>query len=260
MRPLDEFAALKTLDPATTEADPHSPRAQASLERILATDPSYGVGLPRLRRPLVRAAVATAAIAIAAAIVLLPRDGGPLPNGDAYASWTAQPSGMTAKEHAEAVKECRKSLKGMGVDDQIDRSDPAVVERRGDWSLVILAAADQSEASCMTNVKTGLRGGGFGSVGGPGRPPVGPRELSVSGMGAGGGGSLGYVTTAMGRSGADIVGMTYTSPTRGVVKATVMNGYFAFWLPGREFEGIQPVPVRVTYRDGTSAATTLKLG
>ena len=38
-----------------------------------------------------------------------------------------------------------------------------------------------------------------------------------------------------------------------------MNGYFACWVPGKEFEGLQPVPVRVTYRDGTSAATTLKL-
>lgn len=257
MKPHD--AVLKTLDPATGDPDPHSPRAQASLERILASDPSYGASRPRLRRPLVRVAVATAAVAIAAATVLLPRDSGPLPNGDAYAGWTAQPSGLSAKELAQAVAECRKSLQGMGMDDQVDRSDPAMVERRGDWSLVILAGADQSEASCMTNVKTGLRGGGFGGVGGPGRPRVGPRELSVSGLGAGGGGSLGYVTTAMGRSGSDIVGMTYTSPSRGVVKATVMNGYFAFWIPGREFEGTEPVPVRVTYRDGTSAATTLKL-
>ncbi len=258
MKPLDEFATLKTLDPATSGHDPHSPRARAALERIVATDP-----VPdrrhRLRRPLVRAAVATAAVAIGAATILLPRTGGPLPNGDAYASWTAQPSGMSAKDHTEAVSECRKSLKGMGMDDQVDRSDPAVVERRGDWSLVILAGAGQSEASCMTNVKTGLKGGGFGSIGGPGRPPVGPRELSVSGLGAGGGPPLGYVTAAMGRSGSDIVGMTYQSPTRGAVKATVMNGYFAFWVPGKDFKDDRAVPVRVTYRDGTSATVILKI-
>ncbi|MFF1822862.1 hypothetical protein ACFVWG_36530 [Kribbella sp. NPDC058245] len=261
MKDLDEFAALKALDPATRDPDPHSPRAQASLGRILATDLSYGGRPQRYRRPVVRAVVAVAAVGIAAAVVLLPREGGPLPNGDAYAGWTAQPSGMSAQEHAKAIAECRKSLKGAGTSNsQLAQTDAAMAERRGDWALVILTGPDQFEATCMTNVKSGPHGGGFGSVGGPGRPPVGPRELSVSGMGAGGGGSMGYVTTAMGRSGSDIVAMTYTSPTRGIVRATVMNGYFAFWVPGYEFEGTQPVPVRVTYRDGKTVATTLKLG
>ncbi len=258
MKPLDEFTVLKTLDPATADPDPHSPRAQASLERILATDPSYGGSRPRLRRPLVRAVVATAAVAIAAATVLLPREGGPLPNGDAYAGWTAQPAGMSAKQQSKAVAECRESLKDM--DEQVDSTDVAIAERRGDWAMVILTGPDQFEANCLTHVGPGRDRSGFGHVGGPGRAVVGPRDIAVSGLGAAGGARTGYVTVADGRIGPDIVGMTYTSPTRGVVKATVANGYFAFWLPGWEFDGNKPVPVRVTYRDGTSAATTISLG
>ncbi|MFB6721136.1 hypothetical protein ACFCV3_13285 [Kribbella sp. NPDC056345] len=254
---MNEFHDLKTLDPATSGHDPHSPRARATLERIIATDP-----VPdrphRLRRPMVRAVVATAAVAIGAAAVLLPREGGPFPNGDAYAGWTAQPAGMSAKQQSKAVAECRESLKDM--DEQVDRTDVAIAERRGAWAMVILTGPDQFEANCLTHVGPGRNRSGFGHVGGPGRAMAGPRDIAVSGMGAAGGGSMGYVTVADGRIGSDIVGMTYTSPTRGVVKATVANGYFAFWLPGREFEGDKPVPVRVTYRNGTSAATTISLG
>ncbi|GAB3920285.1 hypothetical protein GCM10029976_005610 [Kribbella albertanoniae] len=258
MNPLDEFRNLKTLDPATSAPDPHSPRAQATLERILATDPVAGPRPHRLRRPMVRALVATAAVAIGAATVLLPREGGPFPNGDAYAGWTPQPAGMSAKQQSKAVAECRESLKEM--DEQVERTDVAIAERRGNWAMVILTGPDQFEANCLTHVGPGRNRSGFGHVGGPGRPLVGPRDIAVSGMGAAGGAPAGYVTVAEGRIGSDIVGMTYTSPTRGVVKATVANGYFAFWLPGWEFDGNKPVPVRVTYRDGTSAATTISLG
>jgi hypothetical protein len=259
MKPLDEFAALKALDPATRDPDPHSPRAQATLERILATDPSYGVRPRRRRRILVRAAVATAAVGIVAAAVLVPRDSGPLPTGEAYAGWSAQPVGLTGEARATAVAQCRKSLKGMGTDDLINHLGTALAERRGDWALVILVGQDEASANCMTRVGPG-QGGGYGYVGGPGDAPVAARQLRVTSLGTSGGGNVSYLTSAIGRAGSDITGLTYTSPTRGVVKATVSNGFFAFWIPGSEFDGLQPVPVRVTYRDGKTVATTLKLG
>ncbi|GAA1611526.1 hypothetical protein GCM10009789_77300 [Kribbella sancticallisti] len=260
MKHLDEFADLKTLDPATTEIDPHSPRARATLERVLATDPADGVRPYRTRRRLVRVAVATSAVAIAAVAVFVPRDSGPVPGGGmAYATWTAQPAGLSATDRADAVKECRKSLKGMGQDDQINRAGTAMVERRGDWALVILTGHDQFTASCMTNVNPRNRQG-YGSMGGPGGASVGARQLAPSAMGTSGGGNNGYLTSAVGRAGSDIVGMTYNSPTRGQVEASVQNGYFAFWVPGSEFDGHHPVPVRVTYRDGTTAAVKLRLG
>jgi hypothetical protein len=260
MKHLDEFADLKTLDPATTDIDPRSPRARATLERVFATDPAYDARPYRTRRRLVRVAVATTAVAIAAMAVFVPRDSGPVPSGDmAYATWTAQPGNMSAKERADAVKKCRTSLKGMGQDEQINQAGTAIVERRGDWALVILTGNDQFTATCMTNVNPRNRQG-YGFIDGPGRVPVGPRQLAPSLLGTSGGGINGYLTSAVGRAGSDIVGMTYNSPTRGRVKASVQNGYFAFWVPGSEFDGLRPVPVRVTYRDGTTAAVKLSLG
>jgi len=256
MRPLDEFAALKTLDPATTEADPHSPRARASLQRILATDPSYGVSRPRLRRPVVRLAVGVAAVTVAALAVFVPREGGPLPNGDAYAGWTAAPSGLSPHEYAVAVAECRSSLQSLGPS---DGAQPAMAERRGKWAIVILRSPGTFQGYCMTNLVDYDKHSGYGSVAGPRPPKVGPRELAVLDLGAVGGKQVGWVTSAVGWAGSDIVGLTYTSPIRGLVKATVKNGYFAFWIPGWEFEGPTPVPVRVRYRDGTTADTTIQL-
>lgn len=256
MKHLDEFADLKSLDPTTTGIDAHSPRARATLERVLARDPAPDIRPYRSRRRLVRLAVVTSAIAIAAVAVFVPRDGGAVPSGDvAYATWTSRPAGMSGMERADAGRECRKSLKGMGQDRQIDRAVTALAERRGDWALVILTGQDQFAASCMTNI----HGGGFGSINGPGRTPVGPRQLASEGLGTSGGGDW-SVTSAVGRAGSDIVGMNYLSPAHGQVKATVENGYFAFWVPGSEFDGLHPVPVRVTYRDGTSAAVMLRLG
>lgn len=260
MKHPDEFAELATLDPARTDVDIHSPQARATLERVLASDPAYDPRPRRTRRRLVRVAVATSAVAIAAAAVLVPRDGGPVPSGDvAYATWTGQPTGPTAKERADAVQQCRKSLKGLAYDAQLDRSGPAMVERRGEWALVIMSGRDQFEAYCVTNISPG-HGYSSGYVGGDGRGPVGPRQVRPSVMGAGGGGGQRYLSQAIGRAGSDVVGMTYNSPTRGLVKASVQNGFFAFWVPGKEFDGLQPVPVRVTYRDGTTAAVNLILG
>jgi hypothetical protein len=254
MKHLDD---LKTLDPATDDIDPHGPRARATLERILATDPAYAPRPRRTRPKRVRVAVATSAVAIAAAAVFVPHDGPGLSGDQAYATWTAQPSGMSAKERAKAVKECRKSLKGMGpYDDTIEHAGTAMAERRGDWALVILVSHDEFEAQCMTNVNPRNRQS-YGLIGGPGRPDLGPRQLAPSEMGTSGGGNFGYLTSAVGRAGSDIVAMTYNSPVRGRVEATVSNGYFAFWVPGSEFDGLHPVPVQVTYRDGRTATVKL---
>ncbi|TWD81377.1 hypothetical protein FB561_2490 [Kribbella amoyensis] len=260
MKLVDEFADLKTLDPAGTDFDPDGPRSRAMLERVLATDPAQDVRPARTRRRLVRVAVATSAIAIAAVAVFVPRESGPVPSGDeAYATWTAQPSGLSMKERADAVKQCRKSLNGMGQDDKLKQAVTAMAERRGDWALVVLTGPDQFAATCMTNVNP-RNPQGYGTIDGPGRAPVGPRQLAASALGTSGGGNYGYLTSAIGRAGTDVVRMTYKSPVHGQVKATVQNGYFAFWVPGSEFDGLHPVPVQVTYRDGTTAMVALRLG
>ncbi|GAA0582302.1 hypothetical protein HPO96_08525 [Kribbella sandramycini] len=257
MKHLDEFADLKTLDPATG-ADPNTLHARATLDRILTTDPTPTPRRPRRRA--IRLAVAALAVAVGAAIVFVPRDTGPLPTGEAYAGWTAQPGSLSAKERAAAVKACRKQLSDTPMDDVVKNTDPAIVERRGYWSVVVLLGPGGSEASCMTSSSPRMKGGGYGSIGGPGRPAPGPREISISSLGAAGGGDFGYVTSGMGRVGADIVGITYRSKAHGLVEATVENGYFAFWVPGKDLEDFEPAPVRVTYRDGTSAEVQLKIG
>ncbi|MEU4190755.1 hypothetical protein AB0E69_02560 [Kribbella sp. NPDC026611] len=260
MKISDEFAGLKTLEPPNHDIDPGSAPAQAMLERVLAADPGDGVRpRRRLRKTVIRVAVAAAAVAAVAAI-LIPRQSGPSLGGDAaYASWTAQPSGVSAQDRAKIAGECRKRLKGTGYDNKLDHAGTSMVDRRGDWVLAFLVGQNGFEASCMINIASGRFGPGSGAIGDGVATPR-RRQLIPSGMGVSGGGQFPYLTQAVGQAGSDIVGMTYQSPNHGTITATVSDGHFAFWLPGSEFDGLHPVPVRITYRDGTTANVKLTLG
>lgn len=262
-RTADMLAALRSLDPADPDVDPHNPRARAGLERVLAVDPASGhppvTAKPRRGVRLV-AATATV-ITAAAALVVLPS----LIGGDrAFASWTASPTALSAQAAADAGEDCRAAHldgPGTGHRDALRLADVAIAERRGEWTLVTLTGAKGFSALCVTSESTPLFQDWFGSIGTPDNHATpGPRDVVATDLGAGGV-DAGELSVAAGHAGPDVTGVTYHSAHRGQVAATVSGGRFALWLPGGELEdaGRAGVDVRVTYRDGSTALLRLDL-
>lgn len=259
----DLVTALRSLDAADTPADPRSPRAQADLQRIMATP----VGTPRpirasRRTALPRTALAGGLLAAAAAgVVALPA----ITGGDAaFASWAPRPDALSPEASAEAASQCRSAQEdGAGTEyrEALDHADTAISERRGVWTTVVLAGRGGFSALCVTDTSRHLFADMFGSIGAStDDTDPGPRELIATDLGTG---TLdaGDLSVAAGTAGRDITGVTYRSGTHGAVDATVAAGHFALWLPGDELEDAasRGVDVQVTYRDGTTATATLHL-
>ncbi|MEV4481389.1 hypothetical protein [Micromonospora coxensis] len=262
------MSTLCSLDPADRAADPRSPRAQADLARILATDPAAAgsprpagaePATPRRIRWLVLAGATT--VVVAAAGVLLPLSG----NSHAFAGWTASPTALAPRAAAKATESCREQHEDAlrHADRRLATARAAVTERRGDWTMVVLAGDQGFAAMCLTNDELGLfSNASIGSIGAPDdfTEPA-PREVRVTDLGTG---TIadGTVSVAVGYAGADVARVTYASAEHGRVEATVSGGHFALWFPGDELDDAvtDGVEVEVTYRDGTSGTVTLGLG
>jgi len=153
-RTTDMFTTLRTLDPADLDVDPNNPRARASLEHILTVDPGRPI---RTRRRGIRLVAATATVVTAAAALFIVPS---LMNGDrAFASWTAAPTGLSAEAAADAGAECRNAHldgPGMGNTDDLRHADVAIADRRGAWTLVVLADRKGFAALCITDESTTL--------------------------------------------------------------------------------------------------------
>jgi hypothetical protein len=263
MKQLDDLHVLKTLDPATTDADPHSPRARAGLQRILA-DPgatSAPLRVDRPRRYGARIAVAGGLlVAAVAAMIVVPSTFG---RDAAFATWTADPAALSSADSARAAESCRDE-QGSGSPDygqELAAATTAISERRGAWTLVVLAGHDGFSALCISDQPKPLFQSYFGSIGTtPAAARPGPRALTATNLGTGeiDGNEL---SVAVGHAGADVRTVSYRSPSRGKISASVAAGQFALWLPGDELEGAsrRGVPLEVTYRDGTTATLTVAL-
>ncbi|WP_152363026.1 hypothetical protein [Microlunatus speluncae] len=263
MTKLDELHLLKTLDPADQAPDPHHPRARAGLHRILATEPAAPAvrARPHRRRVAGRIAAATGLVAAgtAAAIVVPAAIGG----DPAFATWTARPTAMSTADRAKAAEACREEHRSGSPDyrDELAAATPAIAERRGNWSLVVLAGADGFSALCVADRPRPLFDAFFGSIGATrsaDRP--GPRELTATSLGTGAIDNH-ELSVAVGLAGAEVAEVSYTSPSRGRVLASVTDGQFALWLPGDDLAGAsrRGVPLRVTYHDGSTATVTVAL-
>lgn len=256
---------LRSLDPADPLAAATSHRALADLHRILATDPSAGSLQPARagRPPARRLVVAGAALAaVCAGIVALPS----LTGGDqAFASWTPAPADVSSQQRSQAAEGCRRmQAEGAGADyaAQLSSARPAVAERRGAWTTVVLAGPGGFSAMCITDDSSPFFArDAIGSVGAPDdHAPPGLRELNAISLGVG---TLaaGDLSLAAGAAGADVAGVVYRSPVHGEVAATLADGHFALWLPGDELAAASRdgVHVEVTYRDGSTGTTRLTL-
>ncbi|MFI2566444.1 hypothetical protein [Paenarthrobacter sp. NPDC018779] len=257
----DTDTLLQSLDPANAgQIDAH--RSRSDLVRILSTDPleAHVQSSPK-KRTYRRLAVLGGAVAVVTAgLLVLP---GMTGGDEAFATWTAVPSGMSAKERHDVAEQCRASNKDVGggmYRDDLATAKVAISERRGAWTTVVLAGQGGFSALCITDDSFHLFGKSrMGSIGGPANAaPLGPRDLRSMALGTGTMGA-GDISLAAGEAGSAVVGMTYQSKTQGDVAATVSLGRFALWLPGEELRNAssEGMDVLVTYDDGTTGVRTL---
>jgi hypothetical protein len=246
----DYVPALRSLDAAVGTLDEdHRQRADVLLERIVATPvgraPARTPG--RMRRGLVWASAATAiavAITVGSSALQGTRDA-----GVAYASWTATPSAATAHDLDTVVGACRDQLQ---TGDELRGVDYTAIpvtlaERRGDFVAVLFHQGKPDiSASCVAynrpgstrvdDVHTGVGGSsGPAWMPPPGRISQGPIAQYRGAQPAA------FTDGALGRG---VVGVTIHAGTQTVV-ASVENGRYAAWWPGKAFpDGPSPASGR----------------
>ena len=267
----DIETALRSMDAADLGDRATGAQAGDVLERILHSDLDRGLAaVParragaaphrRARRTVRRALVAGAVVtAVSAGLVVLPTVSG----GDqALASWTPDPDAVPATERTAAAEACRDQSQSGDYADQIGAAEPAIAERRGTWTAVVLAGNNGFTALCITDESSPFWArGSIGSIGTPtGFVAPGPRDLIATDLGSGITNNA-ELSLAAGYAGSDVAGVVYRSLTHGVVTATVSRGHFALWLPGGELEDASRggVEFDVTYRDGSTGSTQLML-
>lgn len=247
-------STLRQLDPADPAADATSERARIDLTRILQSAPEAPSPVVlNHRRPIVRLATASALVAAAGAavFVVVPSITG---GDEAFATWTATPSGMSAAETARSAEQCRDAQREMpaGYEEQLAAARVAISERRGEWTTVVLTGTDGFSALCITDESKPMFESWVGSAGTP-TDYVTPQARSIQLTSRGPVAMNGHELSLLeGAVGAEVVGVSYQSKGNGEVQATVSQGRFALWFPGDELKE-DGADVVVSYRDGTSA-------
>ncbi|MGL5853506.1 MAG: hypothetical protein ACRCZD_22205 [Phycicoccus sp.] len=283
--------ALRHLDPAPAELDPEqSARAQATLATVLASprhDSDAGfVPVRATHRRRIRRAVALGGVAAAATtgIVAVQLVGG---GESAYAGWTATPKTPTAEQQAAAAAKCRQknvesaeagaryraaSEEAAGSSEiplpdvltWINRSQVALAEQRGPWSLVVLSGTG-FEALCLDggpDADEDSKAGGARIYSGEAEP-LDPRRIEFAGGGISDGPGGENIVHEYGRVGSDVERITIRTTNRGDVVATVANGYFAAWWPVGDIPDVEAVKLVdtaeavITYTDGTQKVKSL---
>ena len=221
--------ALRSLDAAVGAPDEaHRRRAEARLERIVATPTAAAPAAVRRRRTPRRLGLVTALAAAIAIGAFALRDTGD--SGVAYASWTAVPSPVATHDLDTVVRACR---------DQLDEGDMPVTlaERRGNFVAVLFHENNPDlSGSCVAwnppgsnqvdHVDTAV-----GGAGGPAWTPPAGRITQGAISQYGGDQPASFTDGAVGHG---VVGVTIHAGAQ-TITATVKNGRYAAWWPGRAF-------------------------
>jgi len=252
-------------------------RADALLQQILTTpmptDTGAQVPVParrRGRRAVVWVTVTAAAVTVG--LVTISRSGG---SGTAYASWAPSPLPVAAGDLDAVTRACRHELHSYGHGGDLVRFDAATIpvilaERRGDYVAILFRQDNpDTSASCVAGNRPGSIhvdhvDTGVGSSPGPATSPP-PGQIIQSSISQFGGHNP--ASFADGAIGAHVAAVTIHADGR-LVKATVSNGRFAAWWPGRAFaegpgqpggQGGPQVNLRydVTLTDGRTYSPTL---
>lgn len=249
---------LRSLDAAHPPTAEQQQRALRALDNIVASAPgASGPAGPvrRSRRRLMLACGAAAAAALAGAVGVLPGDVG---GGRAYASWTPVPIPLTDAEVAMIGPECRDGLAGGLLN--LKQARLVLAERRGEYAMLLYRTDNPDMAgSCLAHnvpgsddvedVRSGVGGGS-----GPAQtaPPTGYTQGAIA--------DFIDASVTDGAVGTDVTGVTIHARELSV-QASVANGRFVAWWPGRAFHDTdQPsgeggpelfITYDLTLRDGT---------
>jgi hypothetical protein len=158
--------------------------------------------------------------------------------GDAaYASWSATPASVASDELGAAASACRDKLHGSSIDS--DRAKLVLAERRGDYVALLYRTEDPdiSGACLVRNPKGSTAVGnvdmGVGGSSGPAQkaPARGYTQGTIAQFG-----ETQVASITDGAVGDAVTGVTIHAGTL-TVKASVQNGRYAAWWPGRAFDG-----------------------
>lgn len=233
---------LRSLDAADAALDPAQRlRAEAMLERIIATPVTpAAVGAPRQRsfpRKVIWVPVAAAAVAVAS--IVIPGPGGP---ATAYASWTSTPSAVAARDLEAVTQACRDTVAGDSPGDHGPSFDAATIpvaiaERRGDFvAILFLQDNPDYSVSCVARNRPGTSDVddlAAAAGGGSGPAPIPPAGRIIPG-GVSQFGDQPPASFTNGTVGTGVVGVTIHAGPQ-VITATVKNGRYVAWWPGKAF-------------------------
>ena len=263
---------LRELDPAADDltADQRV-RRDALLEEILggAGTSTPDAGAPRgstgvvplaerrarRRRTLTRRVVPLVGAAALTGVLVV----GNLPGqgGEAYATWTQEPTPLTGETLATASDACVRSARDSVPADDIDLGALRTVlaEQRGAYTLVALAAENGSTFECFATIRHPDHIGAMsGSVsdGTVVDPALAPESVEIPGAGITEG-PEGAMAFTSGRVGREVTAVTLHGEDV-EVRASVANGHMAAWWPVAEVPAggtLPPVRIDVTLADGT---------
>jgi hypothetical protein len=234
---------LLSLDPADGALDPSQRlRADAMLERIIAApvDLEYapvGARRPqRFSRKVIWVPVVAMVVAVGSIVIPLGRGG----SATAYASWTSTPSAVAVSDLEAVTQACRDQIAELGdYGPRIDAATipVAIAERRGDFVAVLFQLDNPDySVSCVATNRPGSSdvddiSWGAGGSDGPARIP--PEGRITQGATSQFNGQPGASFTS-GSVGAGVVGVTIHSGSQ-IITATVKNGRYVAWWPGKAF-------------------------
>jgi hypothetical protein len=231
-------SALRSLDAAVGIPDDiHRRRASTLVERIVATPTMAAPTRAGRRRAPRRVAFVAALAAAAITIGTLELRGTTDSGGVAYASWTAVPSAVAVHDLDTVVRACRKQLD--------DGTIPvALAERRGNF-VALLFHGDNPDlsASCVAWHRRGSSqvddvSTAIGGSSGPAWTPAAGRITEGPISQLGGDSPASFTDGAVGRG---VVAVTIHAGGQ-TITATVKNGRYAAWWPGRAFSDGPPAP------------------
>jgi hypothetical protein len=215
---------LRRHDPARDVPEDlgRSPRAAATLARVIATAPGSG---PRPVRRKRAARFALAAVVAAAGLVVAPVLG---TDEAAFGTWEPDPRPATEREAARYAAECAEWTRATAD------YEPKVIEVRGTWVMTYLASAD-GEAQCLrsTEPSPDFVDGENLSMSGPLPQTPAADGLATTGVLETSGGLSRTHFMVAGKVGTRVTEVVFAS--QGMqVRATVRNGRFTAWWPRRK--------------------------